>query len=49
MKSWSGFAALAVICVTMLVFRILDHCWQVERDERFAKKERGERHAAPSP
>ncbi len=49
MESWSGFAALAVICVTMLVFRILDHCWQIERDESFGRKERGVRHAPPSP
>ncbi len=42
MESWSGFAALAVICVTLLVFRVQDHCWQVERDARHAQRERGE-------
>jgi hypothetical protein len=43
MESWSGFAALAVIGVTILVFRILDHCWQVERDREFERKQGGER------
>jgi hypothetical protein len=42
MESWSGFAALAVICVAMLVSRLLDRCPQLEQDREYERKRRGE-------